>query len=310
MSFVRSKVFIVLVITNVITLSAVLVLIGFMLGQQSAIQTRQNEVNSAAPIPPTALDTASDQQRPLRKKQLSQLEESHLKQSDETVFLQQLTETEIDKPDAVDVYYDGGFVRMEEVDEFGKKLVSISNTMYDVEKLAKGDREYLAALDELKSGSRTHMTITKPMDAKKTIATTTTDIGDQNVNYFNKASVNSDLTEASENSSITRQIEAIVASEEDVEEPQSEYENAPQLKPVDQKSGEADSLDYVQALNQEYLERANEMRVIRVQAGDSLWKIAEKAYGDGFRYKRIFKANPQLTSPNKLKVGDLIRVPL
>ena len=128
----------------------------------------------------------------------------------------QVTETEndakIDEPITVDVYYDGGLVRMEEVDEFGNKLVSISNTMNEVEKLAKGDREYLAALDELKSGSRTHMTLTKPMDANKIIATNTTDTGTQNVNYFNKISITSDLSEASENASITGQIEAIVAS--------------------------------------------------------------------------------------------------
>ncbi len=61
MSFVRSKVFIVLVITNVITFSAVLAFIGFMLGQRSANQAQQIEVNSAASIPSDALNTPLEQ---------------------------------------------------------------------------------------------------------------------------------------------------------------------------------------------------------------------------------------------------------
>ncbi len=44
--------------------------------------------------------------------------------------------------------------------------------------------------------------------------------------------------------------------------------------------------------------------------GDTLWKIAEKYYGDGKLYKKIFEANTNiLKDPNKIKVGQKLRIP-
>ncbi len=44
--------------------------------------------------------------------------------------------------------------------------------------------------------------------------------------------------------------------------------------------------------------------------GDTLWKIAEKYYGDGKLYKKIFEANTSiLKDPNKIKVGQKLRIP-
>jgi nucleoid-associated protein YgaU len=56
-------------------------------------------------------------------------------------------------------------------------------------------------------------------------------------------------------------------------------------------------------------ERENEVRYVRVKKGDTLWDIAVRAYGSGFMYPKIFKANPQLKSPDMLQVGILLRVP-
>jgi len=47
-----------------------------------------------------------------------------------------------------------------------------------------------------------------------------------------------------------------------------------------------------------------------VKKGDTLWKIAKDHYGDGSLYTDIFKANQDvLTDPDKIKVGQRLRIP-
>jgi nucleoid-associated protein YgaU len=52
------------------------------------------------------------------------------------------------------------------------------------------------------------------------------------------------------------------------------------------------------------------MRIIVVQQGDTLSKIAEKAYGDYEQYIKIYNANPEiLSNPDQIYVGQKIRIP-
>lgn len=47
-----------------------------------------------------------------------------------------------------------------------------------------------------------------------------------------------------------------------------------------------------------------------VEKGDSLWKIAQKHYGDGSKYNSIFEANkPMLSDPDKIYPGQVLRIP-
>jgi nucleoid-associated protein YgaU len=47
-----------------------------------------------------------------------------------------------------------------------------------------------------------------------------------------------------------------------------------------------------------------------VESGDSLWKIAQKHYGDGSKYTAIFEANkPMLSDPDKIYPGQVLRIP-
>lgn len=47
-----------------------------------------------------------------------------------------------------------------------------------------------------------------------------------------------------------------------------------------------------------------------VEKGDSLWKIAQKHYGDGSKYNAIFEANkPMLSDPDKIYPGQVLRIP-
>ncbi|WP_324651621.1 Gmad2 immunoglobulin-like domain-containing protein [Georgenia sp. H159] len=46
-----------------------------------------------------------------------------------------------------------------------------------------------------------------------------------------------------------------------------------------------------------------------VQAGDTLWGIAQQHYGDGSLYHRLVTANPDITDPDVIHTGDIVRVP-
>ncbi|WEV78327.1 LysM peptidoglycan-binding domain-containing protein [Janibacter cremeus] len=46
-----------------------------------------------------------------------------------------------------------------------------------------------------------------------------------------------------------------------------------------------------------------------VSSGETLWSIAQTHYGNGSLYHRLVHANPAITNPNLISVGDLIRVP-
>ena len=47
-----------------------------------------------------------------------------------------------------------------------------------------------------------------------------------------------------------------------------------------------------------------------VQKGDTLWKVAEAALGNGARYEEIFEANkPMLSHPDKIYPGQRLRIP-
>lgn len=47
-----------------------------------------------------------------------------------------------------------------------------------------------------------------------------------------------------------------------------------------------------------------------VEKGDNLWKISEKALGNGARYTEIFEANkPMLKDPDLIYPGQVLRIP-
>ena len=55
---------------------------------------------------------------------------------------------------------------------------------------------------------------------------------------------------------------------------------------------------------------AAESTFYTVQPGDTLGKIAQEHYGAASKYMKIFEANqPMLTDPDKIKVGQSLRIP-
>jgi len=70
------------------------------------------------------------------------------------------------------------------------------------------------------------------------------------------------------------------------------------------------SSHYTQEIQKEIIERKNEMRIIVVKKGDTLSKIAKRAYGNYADYKKIFAANPEIIrNPNQIYVGQRLRIP-
>jgi len=74
--------------------------------------------------------------------------------------------------------------------------------------------------------------------------------------------------------------------------------------------GQDDGSNYREEIKKEIVYRKNEMRIIIVQKGDTLSKIAKRAYGNHTDYKKIFAANPEIIQdPNQIYVGQRLRIP-
>jgi nucleoid-associated protein YgaU len=71
-----------------------------------------------------------------------------------------------------------------------------------------------------------------------------------------------------------------------------------------------DNTNYTQSITKEAKTRKKEMRYITVKKGDTLGKIAKRAYGNVMEYKKIYEANPDIVRrPDKIYVGQRLRVP-
>lgn len=48
---------------------------------------------------------------------------------------------------------------------------------------------------------------------------------------------------------------------------------------------------------------------VRVKRGDSLWKLAVEYFGTGLRWRAIAAMNPNISNPDRVRVGELVRLP-
>ena len=47
-----------------------------------------------------------------------------------------------------------------------------------------------------------------------------------------------------------------------------------------------------------------------MQRGDCLWKIAEKVYGDGYQWRRIYENNRDIIRrPDMIRPGQILKLP-
>ena len=53
----------------------------------------------------------------------------------------------------------------------------------------------------------------------------------------------------------------------------------------------------------------NSARIVTVQPGDSLWKIAEQHFGNGMRWQELLSVNPGISDPGRIIAGSQIVLP-
>jgi len=87
-----------------------------------------------------------------------------------------------------------------------------------------------------------------------------------------------------------------------------EINNNPQISSTTTTTNEEDK-GYSTNIKKEVVFRKKEMRIIIVKRGDTLGKLAKRAYGNAMEYKRIYQANPEVTRPDRIYIGQKLRIP-
>ena len=146
----------------------------------------------------------------------------------------------------------------------------------DVDSVKEGDKELEESLDKVDN--------TKNTTIKKSTAS---------VDTYNK--VNVEKTSGSDElSKLSGQISNLISDK----------------KTSDQTNGSKEEKTYTEDLKKEVVTRKNEMRIIIVKKGDTLGKIAKRAYGNVMEYKKIYTANPDiLNRPDRIYIGQKLRIP-
>jgi nucleoid-associated protein YgaU len=124
----------------------------------------------------------------------------------------------------------------------------------------------------------------------------TPDTSDKKIDTFNKVIIDRSITKvnaiAQDLSNIIKNAKIRVTKEKD--------ENSTSNKKI----------AYTEALKDEAEVRKGEMKYVTVRSGDSLYKIAKRAYGDATYFEIIFEANSDvLKTKTDLKIGQKLRVP-
>ena len=58
------------------------------------------------------------------------------------------------------------------------------------------------------------------------------------------------------------------------------------------------------------IDAKKEKNSVVIQPGNSLWRIAARVYGSGFRYTEIYEANAsQIGDPNLIYPGQIFKLP-
>lgn len=111
----------------------------------------------------------------------------------------------------------------------------------------------------------------------------------EKTNHYNKIILTNNQTNSVQNSSLVELSSELEAITTQIDEPSSIYN---------------------ESIQKEIHFRENEMKVIVVQQGDTLSKIAKRAYGSSTAYQKIFEANPEIIqNPDEIFIGQRLRIP-
>jgi len=120
------------------------------------------------------------------------------------------------------------------------------------------------------------------------------DNSQKQIDVYNKVNVQ-DTSGSDTLSQLSQQISSLIDEEDSSSSSNSNNKNQ--------------AATYTQSLKSEVTVRTNEMRIIVVKKGDTLGKIAKRAYGNVMEYKRIYQANPEVTRPDRIYIGQKLRIP-
>jgi len=177
-----------------------------------------------------------------------------------------------------------------------KKEVSSTSETQQEESISAVDNELISELSDTDADS-VNDEDKQLEDALKNINDETKDTSiksdDKAVDTYNKVNV-SQNTGDDELSKLSNQISNLISDK-------STNENTDNSKKEEV---------YTESLKEEVVTRKNEMRIIIVRKGDTLGKIAKRAYGNVMEYRKIYKANPDmLQRPDRIYIGQKLRIP-
>ncbi len=184
-----------------------------------------------------------------------------------------------------------------------KRLTHLQRTRFDVEqsikalrKLAEDDVVYLQQYKLMKAAEAAHKAAS--LTAQQAQKIQVSESANTDVDHLNKI----DVSQAGNPEGFDKAQKLASQLRQLIAEQENGRNNKVLISELERQ--------YIAAPKPAAGERRNQMRTIRVRRGDTLWKIAIRAYGTGFAYPRIFEANPQLSNPDDLVAGEILRVPL
>ena len=315
MSLLENKTMTILVVVNVIFLMVIVWLIGFNMGESKIVSVQppvvpvveSTNVAIVAPVRQEPVEAIVKLQR--KSEQKVTLSEAIVNEvnNNEPVSMESTDTVEtvieepvmINKTTTIDVYYDGSLAQIVQTDEEGNKVISISNNLKEVEKLSESDEAYLAEYRKMKAGQIGHMSMYKVTQEQAKTSKVQPKITEEAVDYFNKVEISEQRSAPTKNSaplSLAQKISMLVSDDKS--------------EKTEIQDNDTNQEKFIASLQSSSEERSNETRTITVKLGDSLWKIAVRAYGSGYEFPRIYKANPHIKNPNLIRVGEKLRVPL
>lgn len=58
------------------------------------------------------------------------------------------------------------------------------------------------------------------------------------------------------------------------------------------------------------LAQTNKIEKYTVKKGDTLWSISQEELGDSFLWPKVWKANPEISNPDRLYPGQIVKIPI
>ena len=152
------------------------------------------------------------------------------------------------------------------------------------------DDEYIATYNQLKTSRVRQRQYTKKDVTTVKVTDKTRNNTEPAADHFNKVDVSHIKNKQTGRLSLAQPVAAIATTSPEATIGNRNYNN-------DTSEEFTGWQAYLHSLKDAEAERQNEMRTITVKRGETLWKIAARAYGTDHQYKKIFNANPHLTSP-------------